>query len=166
MKAQQLIKTTVSWLLIIAVICLPLTISAYSEDDLVKVVEQRQKELQEKETLLKKEEERINVLRKDVDERIEKYTALLKQLEDILNKLGKAKEENLTHVVKAYEAMPPEEAALKLSVIDENTAVMIITNMKSKKAGAVLALMESQKAATLTKHMLDLKKDLPKETNL
>ena len=38
--------------------------------------------------------------------------------------------------------------------------------MKSKKDGAVLALMESLKAATLTKYMLDLKKDLPKETNL
>jgi flagellar motility protein MotE (MotC chaperone) len=130
------------------------------KDDIVQIIEKKQKELEKRENLIKKEEERIKILKKELDEKIERYIKILNQLEDTLKELKRTEEERLEHVVKVYEAMPPEEAALKLSALDEKTAVAIILKMKSKKAGSILALIESQKAATITKQLLDFKKDL------
>src|SRR4030066_223134 len=99
----------------------------------------KQKEIKEKESSLLKEEERLKVLRKDLDERIEKYTNLLKQIETVLKKLEQVQDEKIEHVVKAYEVMPPEEAATRLAVLPELTAVKIIKKMKPKKAGIFMA---------------------------
>lgn len=145
---------------VIAMVCLFASISftsAHPENDIVQAIEKKQKELENKEALLKKEEERLGILRKDIEEKIKKYTEILTQIEKALKELDKIKEERLNHVVKLYESMPPEEAAIKLSALDEETAVTIILNMKSKKAGSILALIESQKAATITKRILDTK---------
>jgi flagellar motility protein MotE (MotC chaperone) len=54
------------------------------------------------------------------------------------------------HVAKAYEAMPPEDAATRLSGLDNETAVQILLKMESKKAGLVIGMMDS-KATLLTK---------------
>ncbi len=145
---------------VIAMVCLFASISftsAHPENDIVQAIEKKQKEIENKEALLKKEEERLGILRKDIEEKIKKYTEILTQIEKALKELDKIKEERLNHVVKLYESMPPEEAAIKLSALDEETAVTIILNMKSKKAGSILALIESQKAATITKRILDTK---------
>ncbi|GIW46232.1 MAG: hypothetical protein KatS3mg078_0109 [Deltaproteobacteria bacterium] len=145
---------------VIAMTCFFASISltlAYPENDIIQAIEKKQKELENKEALLKKEEERLGILRKDLEEKIQKYTEILIQIEKALKELDKIKEERLNHVVKLYESMPPEEAAIKLSALDEETAVTIILNMKSKKAGSILALIESQKAATITKRILNAK---------
>lgn len=137
-----------------------LTTTTNPQDDLVQILEKKQKELEEREKLIKKEEQRIQILNKELDEKIAKYTKILNQLESAIRELKRSEEERLEHVVKVYEAMPPEEAALKLSALDEETAVAIMSKMKNKKAASILAFIESQKAATITKRLLDFKKDI------
>jgi flagellar motility protein MotE (MotC chaperone) len=139
------------------------TVSAYAQDDMIKFVEKKQKEIKEKESTLLKEEERLKVLRKDIDERIEKYTRLLTQLENILKKLEQVQDEKFEHVVKSYEVMPPEEAAERLSALPEQTAVKIIRRMKPKKAGTVMAFIGSKKVASLTEIMTKFEKNFPTE---
>jgi flagellar motility protein MotE (MotC chaperone) len=139
------------------------TVSAYAQDDMIKFVEKKQKEIKEKESTLLKEEERLKVLRKDIDERIEKYTRLLTQLENILKKLEQVQDEKFEHVVKSYEVMPPEEAAERLSALPEQTAVKIIRRMKPKKAGTVMAFIDSKKVASLTEIMTKFEKNFPTE---
>ncbi len=117
----------------------------------------KQVELREREEALKREEERIAALKKDVEEKIREYAALLAKIEEALKKVGQVKDEQITNVVKAYEAMPPEDAADRISALDDGTALLILVKMKSKKAGAVLALIEPKKAAILTKSMAGLK---------
>jgi flagellar motility protein MotE (MotC chaperone) len=129
-------------------------VSAVSaEDDMVKFVEIKRIELKEKEASLKHEEEHLNSLRKDVDEKIAVYTKLLAQIESVLNKVEQVKDDKIENVVKAYEVMTAEEAAARLSVLDNATAIQIMTRMKSKKAGAIIAAMAPNKAATLTRSM-------------
>ncbi|WP_156033112.1 MotE family protein [Candidatus Magnetobacterium casense] len=112
-----------------------------------------QSELVRKEIELKRKEERLQALKADIDTRIEKYEKLLSQLEEALNKIKDLNTEKIKKLVQTYEAMPPEEAAVQLSEMEEELAVTILSKMKSKKAGAALALIEPQKAAVLSKKM-------------
>jgi len=138
-----------------SVICL-LASSVPAQEDAVKLVETKRMELKEKEAMLKKEEERLSVLRKEVDEKIEAYSKLLAQVEASIKKVDQVKGEKIESVVKAYESMTASEAAARLAVLDADIALQIMTRMKSKKAGAIMASMEPRKAAALTKSMANL----------
>ncbi|HTG01905.1 MAG TPA: hypothetical protein VK654_15090 [Nitrospirota bacterium] len=133
------------------------TTAALALDDMTKFIESKRIELKEKEEQLKREEERLNALRKDVDEKIAAYNKLLAKVEATLKQVDTAKGEKLENVVKAYEIMGAEDAAVRLSTLDEPTALQILSRMKSKKAGAVIAAMTPRKAAALTRRMANLK---------
>ena len=137
--------------------CLLSSAPASAEDDVISLVEQKRAELKAKEDAIKTEEQRLDALKKDVGERIDKYTALLDRLESTLKKIEQIKDDRMEQVVKAYEAMPPDEAAVRLAALDEGMAVKIMMKMKSKKAGAIMALMDPAKAAAITKNMVALK---------
>lgn len=149
-------KTAVIACLLSIVSCLLIFTPAFAQEDMVKVIEAKRIELKEKEDALKHEEQRLNVLRKEVDERIETYATLLTQVEAAVKKGEEIKNERIESVVKAYEIMPPEDAAVRLTVLDDDIALQIMTRMKSKKAGAIIAIMEPRKAAALTKSMTTL----------
>ena len=134
---------------------------AHAQGDMVKFINKRHKEIKEKEGTLKKEEERLNAIRKDVDERIQKYTKLLDQFEDVLKKVEQISNEKLDRLVKSYESMPPEEAAAALSAINQPMAVKIILKMKPKKVGAVMAYMDRKKVVSVTEGMINFEKKFP-----
>jgi flagellar motility protein MotE (MotC chaperone) len=129
---------------------------ASAQDDVVKLVEEKRMELKAREDALKKEEERLNILRKDVDEKIEKYTKLLNRVDAALKKAELLQDERLLNTAKLYESMEPEAAAVRLSAMDADLAAQILLRMKSKKAGPVIALLNSKKAVVLTKKMTNL----------
>jgi flagellar motility protein MotE (MotC chaperone) len=124
-----------------------------AQDDMVKFIESKRAELNDREERLKKEEQRLTALQKDVDEKIDRYTKLLAQIETALKRLEQARQNRVESVVKAYESMAPEEAASRLSVLDDQTALLILQGMKSKKAGLVMAAMEPRRAAHLTRRL-------------
>lgn len=155
-------------IVVLATLLSPLLLSAfifncasYAQDDLLKAVEKKQMELKDKENQLRQEEKRIEALRKDVDERIDKYTKILAQVENLLKKIEQVKEQNFEHIVKTYEAMPPEDAAARLSALDEELAVKIILKMKYKKAAAIMALMDTKKATNITQSISSIEKKFP-----
>ncbi len=136
-------------------------VNVFAQDDLLILIERKQKELTEREEGLKKEEERINAIKKDVEERIEKYTRLLNQLEEVLKKIERINEEKLDSLVKAYEAMTVEDASARLSALDEQTAVNILYRMKSKRVGQIIGQMDPKKAASITERMSRFVKNFP-----
>lgn len=142
-------------LIILAVIFL--VINVYAEDDVASVIEKQRIELNKKEEIVKKETERLKTLKKDVEDDIAKYTLLLEQIEKSLKQAEEIGNKRLRHVSKAYEAMPPEDAASRISGLDNETAVQILLKMESKKAGLVIGMMEARKATLLTKEIAKLK---------
>ena len=137
------------------VLCL-LASSIPAQEDPVKAIEAKSVELKEKEEALKRDEVRLNALKKEVEARIETYTRLLARMEAMLKRVEQVKGDAIESVVKAYEVMPPEDAAVRISALDNDTALRIMTRMKSKKAGAIIAVMEPRKAATLTRRLASL----------
>ncbi len=131
---------------------------ASAGEDLAVIIEKQRMELIEKEESIKKETARLTALKKEVEEDILKYTDLLKQIDKSLLMAQETGNKRLRHIAKAYEAMQPEDAASRLSGLDNQTAVQILLKMNSKKAGLVIGMMESDKATRLTKDIAKLKK--------
>lgn len=129
--------------------------SSYAEDIAI-VMEKQNKELERKEELIKQEMMRLKSLKKEVEDDILKYTQLLKQIDKSLEQAEEISSKRLKHVAKAYEAMPPEDAASRLSGLDDKTAVQILLKMDSKKAGLVIGMMDVKKATLLTRQITQI----------
>ncbi|MCL4536496.1 MAG: hypothetical protein M1610_02735 [Nitrospirae bacterium] len=111
------------------------------------------------------EEDRLNILKADIKKEIERLEKLKKEMEGVQKALDLKIQEGLLKVAKMYEAMPPEEAARKLEKLDEDTAVIILNSLKPKIAGKILAQMESDRAASLSKKILIKGKVLQEKTS-
>ncbi len=134
-----------------------ISFSVYAADDMTNTIEKQKFELAKKEEIINQETERLKTLKKEVEDDIVKYTNLLQQIEKSLQQVEETATKRLRHVAKAYEAMPPEDAATRLSGLDNDTAVLILLKMESKKAGLVIGMMDSRKATLLTKEIAKLK---------
>ena len=135
-----------------------MSVNVYAQDDKAGKIEQQNRELEQKQEIIQKETARLQTLKKEVEEDIAKYTELLKQIDKSLKQAAAKGSKRLKHVAKAYEAMPPEDAASRLAGLDDKTAVRILLIMSSKKAGLVIGMMNPAKATTLTKDLAKLKK--------
>jgi flagellar motility protein MotE (MotC chaperone) len=100
------------------------------------------------------EEERLNILKADIQKEIERLNKLKQEAETIQKALEEKKQEQLLKVAKMFEAMPVEDAASKLEKLDEDISVIILNALKPKTAGKILAQMEAAKAASLSKKLL------------
>lgn len=121
-----------------------------AQEDPVKSTDQKRQELTEKENRLRKEEERLKSIEKEIETKIQKLNQLLAQVEEGLKKIEDFKSERVNHLVKTFEAMPPEEAAVRLTTLSKPLAIQILFKMNTKKAAAVAALMDPKKVAELT----------------
>ncbi|MBW1710946.1 MAG: hypothetical protein JRG97_15185 [Deltaproteobacteria bacterium] len=126
------------------------------------VLRSKDKRLNEKEQRLREKEEALKALEKETQKRAVELTArlskLIKQKEELTVKLEKLIEEQkaledakINHLVKAYSAMRPENAATLVNSCEDNVAVRILGFMNGRSAGKILAFVEPVKAARLTK---------------
>jgi flagellar motility protein MotE (MotC chaperone) len=144
---------------IMGVLIMLLSVSnIYAAEDIAKMLEKQQKEITKKEEIIKRETVRLETLKREVEEDIAKYTQLLKDIDKSLNQAEEIGVKRLKHVAKAYESMPAESAATRLSGLDNDTAILILLKMSSKKAGLVIGNMDSKKATILTKQIAKLRK--------
>jgi flagellar motility protein MotE (MotC chaperone) len=151
--------TKIAIMISFILICFSISVfNVDASDDVVSLIEQQRIELEKKDESIKKEMARLKTLRDEINQDIEKYTNLLKQIDKSLEKAQETGNKRLKHVAKAYEAMQPEDAATRLSGLDRKTAVQILLKMNSKKAGMVIGNMEAKKATTLTMDIAKLKK--------
>lgn len=65
----------------------------------------------------------------------------------------------LQHLVTAYGGMKPEQAGRLVNNLDEDVAVAILAAMPGRKAGQILGMVDSEKAARLTKAISDQRID-------
>jgi len=120
-------------------------------------------ELAEREKAIKAEEERLVALRKEVEEKIAKYEKLLGEAEGREKRRQEEEDAKADQLVKLFEGMPPEGAAVRLEALDDKTAAFILGKMKGRKASNVLAVMEPKRAAVLVRRMAGGVKNFPAE---
>jgi len=122
---------------------------------LVEKLQARLQQLEEREQRIQDEEQRLGTLRRDLEQmatRQEKAIADAMAIRDTQQETqtDDGSQQSLQHLIKVYEAMDPDEAALRISKMKEPLALDILAGIKDKKAAGMLAGIEPVKAAKLT----------------
>ena len=101
-------------------------------------------------------------LRATADEIVKQVNGLKAERDELTRERTFVKEEeskNVRTLASMYEAMPPDDAARKLQVLDEETAAKLIGMMSERKAGRILAAIDTPRAVAVTKRLQALAAD-------
>jgi flagellar motility protein MotE (MotC chaperone) len=124
-----------------------------NQRDLAAALQAKKNELDGRESNVRAEEQRLLTLRKEITEKI----TLLKSQEEKLTALIETTQTSDTkrykEMAKVYEATPPAKAGSMLEKLDIKTAAGITMNMKKDKAGAIWGYLSPQKAVEITKEI-------------
>lgn len=110
------------------------------------VIDQRERELTQKESLVKAAEQRL-------DQKIAQMQEIEKQLQGLVQQYDAKKKTEIEQLVKIYTAMKPKDAARIFDDLDMEILVAVATSMKEAKVAPILALMSADKARALTEEM-------------
>jgi flagellar motility protein MotE (MotC chaperone) len=118
--------------------------------------------LQKWENDLTVEAKRLEVVKSDIDKRINENNKILAQINAGIKFINDINTDRFQNLVKVYEAMKPSEAAKSLSELDINIQVSLFSAMKVPKAAKILPLMDASKVAKITANMTGIMKNVPK----
>lgn len=116
-------------------------------------LEQRAREVDEREVLLKAAEQRI-------EQKIRELEDLQGSIEALLVQHDEQTEAQISSLVKIYESMKPKQAARIFEELDMEVLLEVIERMKERKSAPILAQMNPQRAKTVTLELAQ-RRDLP-----
>ncbi len=116
-------------------------------------LEQRAREIDEREVLLKAAEQRI-------EQRIGELERLQQSIEALLVEHDEQTEAQMQSLVKIYESMKPKDAARIFEELDLDVLLAVIERMKERKTAPILAQMNPQRAKTVTLELAQ-RRELP-----
>jgi flagellar motility protein MotE (MotC chaperone) len=125
---------------------------------LMKLLEERQQDLDRRETAVRRDEERLKLLRTDLEgmfgkpEKAGKAAGITAPGAKSTGG-GAAVSPNLVHLSQAFETMPVEEAAQRIDKMNEAVALDLLGRLKGKTAGQILAALAPAKAARLVEKL-------------
>jgi flagellar export protein FliJ len=127
-----------------------ISIDPHTPTALIKAIEKRTTELDEREAHLTTREQQLKLMEQEVSGMLNRNTKLREELEQKQVQISAENEQKLQTLSKTYAAMPAEEAALRLEQMEESLALNILARSKPKIAAKFLASMKPEKAAKLS----------------
>jgi flagellar motility protein MotE (MotC chaperone) len=130
--------------------------------EVLEMLDQRKRDLDRREQSIRQNEERLMIVRGQVEELLDQNEALEKKIQTKVPaqqaKLQAEKErlaqDQRTQLAKIFESMPSEDAASRLERMPDRKAIEILKLVKAKTAGAILAQVKADRAAKLTEQLL------------
>lgn len=140
--------------------------------EIIDMLDLRKRDLDRREEAVRQQEERLMVVRTEVEQLLAKNEALEKRIQNARAKQDQqatdVKAQQATaaqdrerqelaqrsQLAKIYESMPAEEAAARLERMPDRKAVEILRLVKGKTAGNILAQVKAERAAKLTEQLL------------
>lgn len=128
--------------------------------EVIGMLDLRKRDLDRREDAVRQNEERLMMVRAEVEKVLAKNEALEKRIESVRAKadqqvpkerLAQAQKNQLA---KMYEAMPSEDAAVRLERMPDQKAIEILRLVKTKSAAAILAQVKPEHAAKLSVQLL------------
>ena len=126
---------------------------SHEEIAILTSLEKRRLELSMKEDGLKKEEERLNRLKDEIEEKILKLRKVEKKIEDLIKLQGQIESKSLDHLAKVYESTPAEQAGPMLSKLDVKLAASILMRINGRKAGKIWAFVNPTRAVKISEEL-------------
>ncbi|MBH0204507.1 MAG: hypothetical protein HP498_01555 [Nitrospira sp.] len=120
----------------------------------------RKRDLDRREEAVRQNEERLMIVRAELEKVLAKNEALEKRIETVRAKADQpSPKERLaqaqkSQLAKMYEAMPSEDAAVRLERMPDQKAIEILRLVKTKSAAAILAQVKPEHAAKLSVQLL------------
>lgn len=129
--------------------------------NIMKALEDRERELVIREDAVKKEEERLHMLKNAIELSLKQYSAMRDKLQkEFTGSDGNNEaQQGIGHIAKIYEAMSPEEAARRIEKMDSAMAVELLSRIKSKQAGKIMGTISAEKAAVLSEKIAGKRED-------
>lgn len=125
---------------------------------IVKFKEQQQKNTQQLERL-EKEKLELNLLKTEVDKKLDELKLLRRRIQGLLAEKDEREVAKVAELSQMYNKMDSGRAAQIISELDRELAIGILSGMKAKSAGKVLANIGGKKAAELSAAYSTLKED-------
>jgi len=119
--------------------------------DLVNSLKKRERDLNLKQNALRQEEERLNDLKRNLEDRIQTLLQLEKKIGDLLATKKGVEEEKLMKLAKVFEETPPEQAGPLLSKLDTDIAAELLLKMTGRKAGKIWGYVDPGRAVEISK---------------
>ncbi len=117
------------------------------------LLDQREKEINAKEALLKAAEQEIT-------RKYQELSKLRNEIESLLTNQSEEEEKRINSLVKIYEGMKPKDAARIFDTLDLDVLLSVISKMSERKVSPILASMNPERVRTIT-IMLAEQKSLP-----
>jgi flagellar motility protein MotE (MotC chaperone) len=111
--------------------------------------EERGNLAKEREALEEKKKE-LKRLEGEVDKKLDELNQLRTRVEKSLAEKDAQEVKRIQDLGKMYEKMAPEKAASIFATLDQDLAIALLAQMKTKSAAKILNSMEKEKAAKLT----------------
>lgn len=130
--------------------------SVFAPDPLAKLADslkERERKLDEREAALKKEEQRLEALRKETEQNLGKIELRLKEMQTISGEAAQKHKQDLTKWVNIYQGMAPEKAGPIIEGLASPFALELLSSMEPKKAGKILGNISAEKAIELGKKL-------------
>ena len=126
-----------------------------NERNLMVSLENRRRQLEDRENFAKLEEKRLNSLKKEIVTKMEIFQGR-KEKTTVPQESGKEENKRIKELAKEYDATPPDKVATLFNKLDNRTAAGIIMQMKNKKAGAVWEYLNPEKAVEIAKTITNM----------
>jgi flagellar motility protein MotE (MotC chaperone) len=121
--------------------------------DLATALSAKKTELDNRENILRAEEQRLLTLRKEITDKIVFLKGQEEKLTTMLETAQNSEVKRYKEMAKVYEATPAAKAGSMIEKLDIKTAAGITMNMKKDKAGAIWGYVSPQKAVEITKEI-------------
>jgi flagellar motility protein MotE (MotC chaperone) len=117
----------------------------------------KKKEIEERESRLKVEEERLAAVRKEIAATLEAERGRAEKIGAMVERIQSFETKAIRDLARVYETTPPARAGQMLERLDTKTAAGITLNMKRDRAGAVWAFISPQKAVDITREITSIR---------
>ncbi len=124
-----------------------------AERSLLDALNRKEKELNAREEEVVKKEERLNIVKADIEQRLSELKLEHEKIAVLVKKIDEIDDQRVKRIVKIYESMNPEEAASRIEKLEEDMAVMILSSMSERKAAKVLSFVNVSKSAKLSQSL-------------
>lgn len=115
---------------------------------------QRKSELEREALQIEKRRAELVAIQNDINSKIEQLTKLRNEIKAEVDRKKTAQEKKLKHLIKAYTAMKPQNAASLIEKLDLKFAVDILSNMKGDVVGSIFSFLSVERAAEISQGLV------------
>jgi len=121
---------------------------------MIEAIQQRNADIDKRTEALDLKEQRLRIMEQEISKMIKEHTKILETINQKEAQRDQAQEARYSRLAKIYEKMPPEDAATRISRIEESLALNLLRVIKPKTVAQILSGLSPAKAAQFSEKLI------------